>query len=215
MSKVAVIFDLDDTLVKEIEYLKSAFREIAAFADAGNKTLFEELFQWYRNKENAFGRLIEKYGHLQLDDLKKMYRNHEPDFSEVFTARQLLEDLKKAGHPLGLMTDGFSITQRNKIKALGLEDFFDKVVISEEFGSEKPSEANFRAFMELPASRFVYVGDNLKKDFVTAKTLGWTTICLKDNGANIHPQDFNRPEGFLPTYCVDSLDELPQLINKL
>ena len=35
---------------------------------------------------------------------------------------------------------------------------------------------------------FTYVGDNLNKDFVAPHALGWTTICLRDDGRNIHKQ---------------------------
>lgn len=33
---------------------------------------------------------------------------------------------------------------------------------------------------------FIYVGDNVKKDFITPNALGWKTICIKDDGRNIH-----------------------------
>ncbi len=48
-------------------------------------------------------------------------------------------------YKLGMITDGRSITQRNKYRALELDRFIDDndLVISEEFGSEKPSEKNF------------------------------------------------------------------------
>ena len=36
---------------------------------------------------------------------------------------------------------------------------------------------------------FTYVGDNLKKDFIAPNALGWQTVCLKDDGRNIHRQE--------------------------
>jgi putative hydrolase of the HAD superfamily len=56
--------------------------------------------------------------------------------------RALLTELKSSGHVLGLLTDGRSRTQRNKIRALGVEKWIDEIVISEEFGSAKPNERN-------------------------------------------------------------------------
>ena len=56
MKSKTIVFDLDDTLVHEIDYLKSAFIEIAQKVDVNNKGLFKEMLQWYENKENVYRR---------------------------------------------------------------------------------------------------------------------------------------------------------------
>ena len=86
----------------------------------------------------------------------------------------------------------------------------EDIIISEEFGSGKPSEANFRYFMERypKVAQLAYVGDNLRKDFITPKRLGWETFCLLDDGRNNHPQDFSCPEEFLPNIKIAALNEL-------
>ena len=68
-----------------------------------------------------------------------------------------------------------------------------RAVISEDFGSEKPALANFEYFMKRypGCSDFTYVGDNPDKDFIAPNTLGWETICLRDDGRNIHKQEFS------------------------
>lgn len=214
MEPKTIVFDLDDTLVKEIDYLRSAFREIAALADANKATLFDDMFAWYKNKEDVFGNLCKSYAHLDVASLKKMYRNHYPDFGDVAEMRQLLLDLKAQGHFLGLITDGYSITQRNKIKALDIERLFDHIVISEEFGSEKPHEANFAQFERFGTREYIYIGDNLEKDFVTPNRLGWKTVCLNDDGHNIHAQDFNKKALYLPALRVDSLSGLRAITSE-
>ena len=56
---------------------------------------------------------------------------------------------------------------------------------------------------------FIYVGDNVKKDFITPNALGWKTICLKDDGRNIHKQDFtSTPAHALTKEKIKSLKEL-------
>ncbi len=103
-----------------------------------------------------------------------------------------LEWLTEIGIDIGLITDGRSITQRKKILALGLDKYIsnEMIIISEEFGSEKPSLDNYKYFMKRKpnCNHFVYVGDNTQKDFIAPNTLGWTTIGLIDDGSNIHPQ---------------------------
>ncbi|MGM9786689.1 MAG: HAD family hydrolase, partial [Candidatus Cryptobacteroides sp.] len=85
-----------------------------------------------------------------------------------------------------------SIQQRNKIEALGLNRWIenDDIIISEEFGSEKPALANYEYYMKRypECCDFTYIGDNPNKDFVVPNILGWETICLIDDGRNIHKQ---------------------------
>ncbi|GEP50386.1 hypothetical protein FNO01nite_10580 [Flavobacterium noncentrifugens] len=212
MQKMTLVFDLDDTLVKEIEYLKSAFRAIAAQVDAGNSGLFDEMFGWYQAKEDVFGNLGQRYENAVKEDMKAIYRNHVPQFDALSESRDLLLSLKREGHNLGLVTDGFSVTQRNKIKALDIGHLFDRIVVSEEFGSEKPSEQNFSVFHEFGTKDYFYISDNISKDFIAPNKLGWKTVCLLDDGQNIHRQDFNREAAYLPQYKINHLHELNDLL---
>ena len=55
---------------------------------------------------------------------------------------------------------------------------------------------------------FTYVGDNLKKDFIASNTLGWLTVCLKDDGRNIHRQEVEDLEESLnPKRWIEGLGE--------
>lgn len=208
MKTKTIVFDLDDTLVKEIDYLKSAFNEIANFVDVTSSSLFTQMIEWYYKKENVFQNIISQYPTIDVTDLKNIYRNHFPDFSEYEYVRKYLVKLKNKGYNIGLITDGFSVTQRNKIKSLAIENIFDLIIISEEFGSEKPNEDNFKIFHKFKTDEYFYIGDNVSKDFVTPNKLGWKTICLIDDGNNIHKQDFNREVVYLPQTKVEKLQEI-------
>jgi len=200
-----VVFDLDDTIVKEIEYLKSAFNSIAKYVDIKNETLFEQMMEWYFDKQNVFQNVINQYQNIEIQTLKNIYRNHFPNFNSQSEERNLLIDLKNKGYKLGLITDGFSITQRNKIKALNIENLFDLIIISEEFGSEKPNKKNYEVFHQFKTDDYYYIGDNVKKDFVIPNELGWKTICILDDGNNIHKQDFNKEVLYLPQIRLSNL----------
>ncbi len=206
-----IVFDLDDTLVYEIEYLKSAFNEIALKVDASNKDLYNQMFDWYTNKENVFQKVNQLYPTFEIEDMKKTYRNHYPNFNPHSQNRTLLLELKKQGHFIGLITDGYSTTQRNKIKALNIETLFDLIIISEEFGSEKPNSKNYEIFNQFCTNDYFYVGDNVSKDFVTPNKLGWNTICLLNKGENIHSQDFNKEYIYLPKHKIKDLSEILKL----
>ncbi len=224
MYKRVVCFDLDDTLLKEIEYLKSAYKEIAFYAaSACGKCLdsvsilsikaYDEMLITYQKGENAFEQLNAYLG-LQIDlkEYLQIYRSHKPMLSLSEDADVTLKTLKNQGCVLGLITDGRSLQQRNKIKALGLYDYFEEenIVISEEFGSEKPAFVNYEYFMKRypKIETFVYVGDNPKKDFLAPNQLSWQTICLLDNGKNIHKQNFDLPEAYLPKVKIYKLSEV-------
>ena len=103
--------------------------------------------------------------------------------------------------------------QRNKIVAFDLGRWIDEkdMVISEEFGSEKSALANFEYFMKrFPECHdFTYVGDNLKKDFIASNALGWLTVCLKDDGRNIHRQEVEGLKGgMMPKRWIERLMNL-------
>lgn len=213
MNPKTIVFDLDDTLIPEIDYLKSAFHEIANYIDPKNKNLYNEMYHWFKNKENVFLQLQKLYQKVSILDLKKRYRNHFPNFDPKSENRKLLLELKKKGHFLGLLTDGYSVTQRNKIKALDIENIFDLIVISEEFGFEKPNPKNFEVFDKFNTKEKYYIGDNTSKDFITPNTLGWTTICLLDNGKNIQIQDFNKELIYLPKIITNKLTNLKKIIK--
>src|SRR5690606_7124012 len=109
------------------------------------------------------------YG-VEKDNLLNMYRNHNPDIQLFDGVLELFEGIKSKNGKIALLTDGRSKTQRAKIKSLGIENYIDKVIISEEIGSEKPSLANFKAIEDaLPGDEYHYFADNLIKDFITAK----------------------------------------------
>ena len=201
-----VCFDLDDTLYKEIDYLKSAYREIASYAadycrgcsDSPiilSVKAYDAMLLAYKEGQNAFERLNAFLGiNLPISQYLQIYRMHKPNIRLSKSAVSALNSLKSPECIIGLITDGRSVQQRNKVEALGLNRWIidEDFLISEEFGSEKPTSANYEYFMKrYPESdEFMYVGDNLKKDFIAPNALGWQTVCLKDDGRNIHKQDF-------------------------
>ena len=214
-----VCFDLDDTLSKEIDYLRSAYWEIACFAVrywdksitfALVNKVYEEMLSAYYSGGNAFEHLNEFLDlDLPVSDYLSMYRNHQPKIELLEETLVFLEKLKSEDCIMGLITDGRSVQQRHKIESLGLGRFFEEqnIVISEEFGSEKPAKANYIYFMtHYPhAQEYIYIGDNPKKDFLTPNYLNWQTIGLLDDGRNIHKQDFSLPREYMPRKWVKHL----------
>jgi putative hydrolase of the HAD superfamily len=220
--KYVVVLDLDDTLYNEIDFLKSAFQEIAScISDEINKPsklIFSEMMEYYENGLNVFDEIItlNNLKKVSTDDMLGIYRNHKPLIKLTNSAHNVLLNIKNEAFKVGLITDGRSMQQRNKINALGLTDYFDDIIISEEFGSEKPNINNFKYFEDKYGNtcEYVYVGDNVKKDFMAPNGLGWITICLLDNGKNIHKQSFGLEKNGHPFYKVNELKEITEILFK-
>jgi putative hydrolase of the HAD superfamily len=210
------IFDLDDTLYPEIDFLRSGFKTISeTLAPSIGMDIYTDMWQRYRQQENVFQWIVAQFGPLvpgiSTDCLLKEYREHLPDIKPRKGVVSMLQTLAAHAIPAGLITDGRSITQRNKLKALQIEHYFTDIIISEEFGSEKPDERNYLFFTDkYPGREFYFVGDNTAKDFIVPARLGWQRICIRDDGTHIHAQDFGN-NAHLPT-IITAFDEIQLLL---
>ncbi|MDD2960693.1 MAG: HAD family hydrolase [Muribaculaceae bacterium] len=209
-------FDLDDTLYKELDYVKSAFKAICTECSL-DKADYNYLLRQWKAGENQFDALLSKYPHLSLSRLLQIYRYHKPDIKLDIPTVDLLENLKiHADTRIVLISDGRSETQRNKIESLGLNKYIapQDIIISEEIGSEKNNIQNFKYFEDTypQCQEFYYIGDNPRKDFYQANMLGWTTIQLNDNGQNIHTQDCEVLHDYCAKLTINSIDEAYQII---
>ena len=200
------VFDLDDTLYSERDFEKSGIEFVYENLIIKHISLETIL----NNRENWIEQIIDgSNNQITLQIVLDIYRNHFPTIQLYNDAKVFLEKLLSQGTEMSLITDGRSITQRNKLRALGIETFFKNIVISEEVNSEKPSEYNFRMVMDNKiAENYIYIADNPKKDFITPNKLGWTSICLLDRGQNVHKQNFDISSEYLPQFTINSFEEI-------
>ena len=206
-----VVFDLDDTLFSERDFVFSAYRSISsALSQEGSEDLYQVMCDLFDRKESTFDVLRSSYNvSWSIQQLVSHYREHLPIIRLRPGALAFLQICKAEASGLGLITDGRSSTQRAKIAALGIEEYFDFISISEEIQANKPSEKAFLLTMErIPSSQYIYIADNYAKDFVAPKKLGWTCIGFKNDGFNIHPQHYTKTEQTLPDYEVPDFQTL-------
>lgn len=222
-----VAFDLDDTLYKECYYVESALKAVAsldALRKAGDRCeLYAAMLRAFESGENVFDALSGKISQAGLDysallpAMIDTYRYHAPKLQLPEETADTLEQMRRSGLAMALVTDGRSRTQRAKIAALGLEKYFreESIFISEERGADKSSGESFREIVRMwpEASGFYYIGDNPAKDFKAANLLGWTTICLLHHGVGIHPQHFRGGIGD-PLVKIDCIEDVVNLIMR-
>lgn len=200
------VFDLDDTLYSERDFEKSGIDFVYNTFDIKHI----ELESIVANRKNWIEKIINgSNNQITSQMVLDIYRNHIPSIQLYKDSKVFLEKMISQGNEMSLITDGRSITQRNKLRALGIESYFTNIIISEEINSEKPSEYNFKMVMNNKhTENYIYIADNPNKDFITPNKLGWTTICLLDRGQNVHKQNFNLPKEFLPQSSINSFDEI-------
>src|SRR5687768_14212577 len=106
-SKSFFIFDLDDTLFPEVEFLKSAYNTISTkLATVIDYEIYEQMFEKYQKKENVFEWIITSYGdkipHLSKDWLLSEYREHIPKIVLSESTKSFLKKLKEVNVPMSL-----------------------------------------------------------------------------------------------------------------
>ena len=123
-----IVFDLDDTLYNELDFLKSAYKEIALFlAPEDWKRLYSTMFSLYRSKINVFEYPANEYN-TEIGLLVEMYRNHYPDIKLFNGVLEIFDAIKSKNGKIGIITDGRSNTQRSKLESLGILNYIDKII---------------------------------------------------------------------------------------
>ena len=179
-----VIFDLDDTLYSEKEYVRSGYRAVSDALSGGYE---KELWQLFENGKPAIDELLRKLGREnEKQKTLDIYRNHKPQIRLYDGVKELIETLKAKGIKVGIITDGRPEGQRNKIEALDLDQLIDDILITDELGGpqfRKPCDIAFRILQtkwRLPMSEIVYIGDNPAKDFQAPQQIGMKALWFRN-----------------------------------
>lgn len=180
-----VIFDLDDTLYSEKDYVRSGFIAVADYL--GNPEYAEVLWAYFENGEPAIDKLLADIDKInEKEKVLHVYRFHKPSITLDKDICALLIRLRREGIKVGIVTDGRPEGQRNKLEVLGLYKLVDDVVITDELGGvqfRKPCDIAFRILQtkwRLPASEIVYIGDNYIKDSQAPRQLGMKFVWLRN-----------------------------------
>ena len=217
LERTVVVFDLDDTLYPEADYVDSGVRHVCAQIRSLCGIDCYETIQAHRLKEAKLDWLSLA---CELTGLKPsvkesllwMYRLHLPDIKLSENCSVSLEKIKSVALAVAVLTDGRTVTQKFKLASLGLGHY--PAYGSEDYGSVKPSADRFQAIQkDFPAEKYIYVADNVQKDFLGCKPLGWVGIGMRGNDRNIYSQlTQGFPEAALPDYWVNSWEGLTELL---
>lgn len=198
-----IIFDLDDTLIAYDSVTGPAWQKVSEDFVRSHAVPFtlEELLESLERAKKQYWRDPEQHrkGRLRLrearrevvrlafSELRFFDDAAAIELADAYTVLQnemiyllphsieTLERLKKLHIPLGMITNGRSDLQREKIQRFGLEKYFQFILVEEEAGYGKPDLRIYRMALEklsTPPEETWMVGDNLVWDVGAPQSLG-------------------------------------------
>lgn len=214
ISKTFFVFDLDDTIYMEYNYKKSGIKYILkVLKNLGFNYKFNLMY--LMSLDDPFQHIIEKLSlpRHSVNNLIWQYRLHKPNIKLNEKTNKLIKYLNYKSAGIAILTDGRSFSQRQKLISLGLIKY--PFYISEEYNDKKPQLKRLKLIMKtFNAENYVYVGDNVNKDFFGPNKLKWLTIGLKKSNLNIHKTKKNLSKNFYPKKKIDKITDLNKLIFK-
>jgi L-ribulose-5-phosphate 4-epimerase len=232
----AILFDLDDTLYNYTRAhkfaIKSAFRELQNHLKISYKH-FQKLYTISReeihkelsgtasahNRILYFQRLIEKTDNaLKPDIVLRLYNAYWDtllDNMRLFPGViEVLEYCKDHGIKTAIVSDLTTKIQLRKLQKLGISDYIDVLVTSEEAGSEKPHSIMFLLTLnklKVTPEEAIMVGDNTVADIEGANFVGLTTVLLKKGTlARMPKEDYKKPR-----FTIKRLKDIIGIVDKI
>ena len=212
---MVLVFDLDDTLYEELEFVKSGFRAVTNFLnehwsvprEVGYSLMIERL---QNGRDHIFDHVLSKlelFSEKRVQQCVSVYRSHTPDIRLYAEADDCLQRFKNL--PVYIVTDGNKLVQSNKLKALGLFERVKFCFLTHCYGlhNAKPSPYCFLKICSREKVRpqdVAYIGDNPHKDFVGIKPAGFKTFRILRG----QHKDIVKPEEFDAEFRLDSLSIL-------
>jgi len=187
-----VVFDLDDTLFLERDYVRSGFAAVDHWArsELGAAGLGDHCWTRFEqgHRGRTFDEALEACGIQATPDLVAelvgVYRAHPPAIELLPDARACIARLRRRGDFLAVVTDGPLLAQQRKAEALGVPSWAQVAVFTEALGPGfgKPHARAFAAVETESGMRgplCTYVADNTAKDFAGPKALDWRTVRVR------------------------------------
>jgi len=216
-----VVFDMDDTLFPEHEFVHSGFRAVSDFVrgEFGVDTFYQKASKRFAagDRGRIFNQVLEEL-RIESDSLVRqcieVYRSHKPSIALFEDARWALEQF--AQFPMALLSDGYLETQQNKAEALNIAPCFEKLYFTDQWGRQcwKPSSCAYEKIEQdfsVSGEECIYIADNPTKDFVAPNQLSWRSVWVNRGGGEY--QGAEVAEGGHAELEIDSLYGLEMVLK--
>ncbi|MEC0093498.1 YjjG family noncanonical pyrimidine nucleotidase [Paenibacillus macquariensis] len=222
-----LLFDVDDTLLDFGEAERLALRllfedqempltsELEAHYKRINHGLWRSFEEGKLDRDEVvntrFSILFKEYGQ-EVDGalLENKYRSYlEEGHQLLHGAFELITDLQHQ-YDLYIVTNGVSKTQDRRLRDSGLHPLFKDIFVSEDTGFQKPMKEYFDyVFARIPnftVDKGLIIGDSLSADIKGGQLAGLDTCWF-------NPDMLPNNTGIVPTYEIQHLDELYEILN--
>jgi len=230
MKYTTLFLDFDDTLVDTAANNYEALTELYTEYSFNNYyESFDDFYAvfkpynlslWKLYEQNRIDkdtlksqRFFEPFKHIaNIDQKKALDINNEFMFRSSSKKRiidgavNLLDKLKPL-YKMAVLSNGFEEVQYKKLENSGLGHYFEKIILSDQAGSNKPGHEFFDfALKETNETKdkVIMIGDNWHSDIIGAKNSGIDQIWY-------NPSEMNS-EGFIPTYTVEKLSDIEGIL---
>ena len=226
-----ILWDVDQTLLdfKKSEdyavrfcfrkYGKEAADETVALYSAINERFWKRIEKGEINKKEAlvdrFRSLFEQIGEEDID-AGAFQKEYAKALGSVYyyqdDSYELVKRLKEEGkYRQYLVTNGVTLTQKNKLHLSGFDKLVDGIFISEEIGMPKPSkeyfEKCFSMMLGFCKEKAVIVGDSLSSDMKGGNNAGIATCWYNPSGLQNHLE-------VKVDYEIKNLNEIWEILEK-
>ncbi len=215
-----LLFDADNTLLDFNKAERFSIKQTCENFGISCSDEYAELYSkinlsmWKRHEKGEITReeiklfrFMEFIKQIGADiDPKEMGRYYESTLctrGDIFPGAKELCHSLKPHYNMYLVTNGLAKVQHSRLSKSGILPYFDKVFISEEYGSQKPEKLFFdRIFKEIPEkdkSRICIIGDSMSSDILGGINAGIDTCFFAPASAS---------EAYTPTYRATSFEEI-------
>lgn len=208
----AILFDLDDTLLDGKTAQNNAlkdFKEIFPRLKQIDKTELEEKWRGItlkhydtfqkgkitfeesriRRMQDLFLIVGDKLSKEESKERFKIYKKlYEDNWIAFSDAIEVLKSLN-GKYKLGIITNGDSTQQREKIDKIGITKYFDQITISSEVGYAKPDREIFEVTcnkLNVKPEECVMIGDKFKVDVQGGINIGMKSIWINRKNEDIN-----------------------------
>jgi putative hydrolase of the HAD superfamily len=197
-SRLAMYKTLEQNgILSQLESFDSFFPEYELI----NKSLWSDYHSKKITKQTLiverFSRSLQQFGLTDLDwkEINRSYLKSMALQTELFPGTiETLRALKAKGYQMHIITNGFIEVQHDKLRNCGLDEFFNKVFISEEVKTTKPHHQIFEHALKSTNARkrkSIMIGDSWETDINGALEFGMDQIMFVNHGLHELPEPIN------------------------
>ncbi len=194
----AVVFDLDYTLAVPSEDRTTILERATETVDGPPITRSEYLdvhasHLTRETREPIFAELLaDRETDVDPATVARTYRDRLAATLEPLPGVESMLASLREEYATGLLTNGPTVAQRDKIETLGWESVFDATLVTGELPAGKPDPRAFEAIADALAvapAEVVYVGDDVEADVIGATNAGMRVVqVLLEGGSEPDPR---------------------------